>query len=72
MLVKMKFDGFPNGLPTGGNNDDLWPCKFESIWSKLSSFLDGLFSFVEKPSMYLEQNTIHSSAKKEFAIEASG
>jgi hypothetical protein len=67
----MKLDGFPNGFPTRGNKEDSGPYKLESRKSCLSSFLDGRLCFVEKPSRYLEQNTIHSSAKNEFAIEAS-
>lgn len=70
--LNSKLAGFPNDFPTEGNKDESCPTIFDWVWSKLSSFLDGLLCLVAKPSMYLEQNTIHSSAKNEFAIEASG
>ena len=68
----MKFDDFPKAFPAGGNKEEACPNKLEANSSIVSSFLDGLLCLVEKPSMYLEQNTMHSSAKNEFAIQASG
>jgi len=70
--VKIKLDGLSNDFPIGGKKEESCPYKLDSRWSWFSSFLDGLLCFVEKPSRYLEQNTIHSSATNEFAIEASG